>query len=218
MDVFDARLRFPSSLIISGPSGSGKTVFMSMFLENLNNILDKEIHEIFWINGSLDKPSELNLKLTKKIVFMQNIPQDLMEYFDKSKNTLLILDDVQDDAYKSKELAQVFSKYSHHSRIFPCLLVQNMLTGVGPRKQDINRNVHYLVLFKNMLDNTIPYILAKRIMPRNFKTFLDIFEFATQKPHSYLFVDGHQETHSNARFRTDIFSPVQKVFIPNKTS
>ncbi len=134
MDVFDARLKFPSSMVISGPSGSGKTFFISRFLENLDSILDAEIHEIFWINGSQEKPFGLDANLFKKIVFMQGIPKHLMEYFDESKNTLLILDDVQEDAYKSKEIAEVFSKYSHHSRIFPCLLVQNMLSGVGFRK------------------------------------------------------------------------------------
>lgn len=64
------------------------------------------------------------------------------------------------------------------------------------------------------MDQSIPVYLAQKLMPRNKKIFLEIFDKATNKAHGYLFCDGKQDTPQEARFRTDLFDDgIQKVFV-----
>ena len=56
--------------------------------------------------------------------------------------------------------------------------------------------------------------LAHKLMPRNRKLFLQMFDKATSKPHGYLFCDGKQDTRHELRFRTDLFDDgIQKAFL-----
>ena len=47
--------------------------------------------------------------------------------------------------------------------------------------------------------------LARQILPRNPKALINVFEAATEKPHSYLFLDLTQECPEQYRFRSNLF-------------
>jgi hypothetical protein len=116
-------------------------------------------------------------------------------------------------ASSNKDILDIGSRRCHHNRVTWILTMQNLFHH-GKERVTLMRCAHYLVLFKNPLDKTMAYYLASRIMPKNQKCFIDIYNEATIKPNSYLFIDGAQTTPEHARFRTDIFNFGQTVYIP----
>ena len=75
----------------------------------------------------------------------------------------------------------------------------------GKEARTRSLNTHYLVLFKNPRDKSQVEFLARQISPRNPKTLIQVFEAATEKPHSYLFLDLAQECLDEYRLRSNLF-------------
>ena len=76
-------------------------------------------------------------------------------------------------------------------------------------------NTHYYVIFKNPRDKTQFQSIARQIRARNVKPLTDIFEAATEKPFSYLFLDLTQECPDSFRFRSNLFERPMIIYKPH---
>ena len=210
---FDARIQHPFRMILSGPSGSGKTFFVNNLIANSQTLINPPPKNIVWFYGIETKgiktsPEPFN---DKNIRYVKGIPENFEEYL--GPQTLFIFDDLMQEASNNKKLTKLFTKQSHHWNVSVVLILQNLYYS-GSERKTFFRNAQYLVLFSSPLDKSAVYAVAHRIMPKRVQSFLKVFEMATYRPFGYLYIDGAQNTPTDARLRTDIFKPYQRVFIP----
>ena len=214
--VFDARLKAPFSMLVAGPSRSGKSTFCLRLLENMDTLIDKPVANIVWFYGQ-ETSVLVHLKSIygSRFVAVKGIPQSFDTYIDHNLHQIFVFDDLMKDCAKSSKITDLVTKQCHHQNVSAVMITQNLFCD-GKERKNIMRSVHYLVIFNNPLDYSLVHALGQKIMPRNLKTFLNIYEIACSRPHGYLFIDGSQMTPQQARFRTDIFGKHQRVFIPRE--
>ena len=214
----DARIRCPSGIILSGPAQAGKTKFTLDLLDNIDRILDRPVQQIFWFYGVHTPTIDLlDTKYQGRLKTVQGLPEDFTHLVtDDGSHTLVIFDDLLRETSESKGLVDLSSRHSSHNNITWILIVQDLFYK-GKERLTILRNAHYIVQFKNPLNNTAAYLLAQRVLPQDRKTFMEIFRKATSEPHGYLMIDGTQQTSDLLRFRTAIFGEFQIAYIPKNT-
>ena len=212
-DIFDARLKTPFSMIIAGPSNSGKTTFVIDLLKHSDRLIDNEFDYVLYFYGERF-PHDKELA-KHNIQFYQGLPESFDSFINPSKRGLAIFDDLMSECGNNKLITEFFTKRSHHENVSIIFITQNLFQE-GKERKTFAKNATYLCIFNSPLDQTIAYILARKLMPKNQRCFVDIFVHATSRPHGYLFIDGHQKTPKNAMFRSNIFDSVQHVFIPQK--
>ena len=223
VELYDATIQMPFRMCITGPSQSGKTYFVSQLLENRKKLFSNDISVIYFFY-SIENQSIQELKLLAKnklinIVFIQGIEDmDPQDYVDpQGKHCLLIFDDLMQQVMNSPKILEIFTIFSHHSKISVIIISQDFFYNSGSHRNirmTINRNMDYLVLFCNPLDQQTAYIIASRIMPKETKKFMEIYKRACQIAR-YLFIDGSITTDNSIRMRTDIFGDCQRVFVMN---
>ena len=214
-DPFDARIKRGFGMICVAPPFGGKTHFILQLLKNANRLIDRPFDYIYWFYGEHSTTID-ELNSIGKVQTVAGLPENLDQYIhsENQQHGLFIFDDLMQNISNSEEIIQLVANKCQHKRISWIITLQNLFHH-GKSRITILRCSHYLVLFRNPLDSSIGHHLARRILPSNPQTFIRIYEQCTQKPRGYLFVDGHQTTPDRARFRTDIFNDVQKVFIAN---
>ena len=214
-ETFDARIVAPAGIVYAGCPFAGKTTHILKLLKNNDRLFTKQFDYIYWFYGQSNqtiKMFEENPQMN--VIPVEGLPENIDDYIFPDRHGCHVYDDLMHEASSNSNLLALASKKCHHSNVSWVLVLQNLFCA-GKERVSLLRCAHYLVLFKNPLDKTIAYNLASRIMPKDQKCFLDIYNEATSKPNGYLFIDGAQSTPDQARFRTDIFDIAQRVFIPN---
>ena len=108
------------------------------------------------------------------------------------------------ESKNSQDVTSMFTRVAHHKPTFVVFIMQNLFPP-GREARTRSLNTHYYCIFKNPRDKSQVEFLARQIHPRNPKALIEIFEAATEKPHSYLFLDLTQECPDQYRFRSDLF-------------
>ena len=215
LDIFDARIKAPFGMVVSGPPLVGKTTFCLSLIKQKYSLIDKPIDYIIWFYGEYnDTIRTIENTFQNEIITVRGLPENLDAYIQPGKYGLHIYDDLMIESVKSSSLTSLISKKCHHCSVSWILILQNLFYE-GKERKTILRCSHYLVIFNNPIDKSMPYMLAKKIMPRNQRLFLKIFEMAADRSNGYLFVDGSQKTPPQARLRSDIFEGFQRVYIPS---
>ena len=213
-EIFNAQIKTNFTLICAGPSNSGKTTFVIELIKNKEILIDNNIDYILWFYGE-KRPESPFLNSLENIEFIQGLPDVFDGYINSTKRGLAIFDDLMAECSKNPLITDFFTKKSHHENISVIFITQNFFHS-GKERVNFTKNATYLAIFNSPLDQATPYALAKKLMPQNQKTFIEIYNHAIDKPHGYLFIDGHQKTPKKAMFRTDIFNYYQRVFVPKK--
>ena len=116
---------------------------------------------------------------------------------------LVILDDMLADVY-SKQVCELFTRFSHHRNISFILITQNLFHK-GWFCRDNSLNAHYIVALKNVRVKKQFMYLARQVYPEDNLSLCNAYLNATQEPYGYLFLDLTQSTNDGLRFRTNIF-------------
>jgi hypothetical protein len=193
----------PFSMLIAGPTMSGKSCFTIRLLSNKGYIQPPPVH-VLWCYG-IESPEQFKkIKRTAiyPITFIKGLP-NIAEITD-SQGALVILDDLMQDAAKSKNIADLFSRGMHHLNISTILLIQNVFHQ-GVHMRNISLNASYIILFKNPRDNRQILTLSQQIFPMNAKYLTEAFNLATSRPHGYLIINLTQRSADNERLYTNIF-------------
>jgi len=193
----------PSTILVSGPTGSGKTKFVSDLIAH--QIIQPSPERICWVYSEWQPLyEELSLQYSE-LVFIKGIPPNLLESFSSSRRNLIVLDDQMSDTGSSKELANLFTKESHHRNISVIYIVQNLFDK-GKSMRTVSLNTQYLILFKNPRDKGQIGQLSRQMYPNNPTFLVHCFNDATEKRYGYLFLDLRPETEEDSRVKTDIFA------------
>ena len=195
----DFRLFCNRTMCVVGPSHSGKTTFVLKLLEHRQEIFNCQTKRVIWAYGIYQH--DLHQKLQQRGYI---IHPNIVSIEDVQPYDIVVLDDLLHESKNSQEVTAMFTKAAHHKPCFIIFIMQNLFPP-GKEARTRSLNTHYLVLFKNPRDKSQVEFLARQISPRNPKTLIQVFEAATEKPHSYLFLDLTQECPETFRFRSHLF-------------
>ena len=106
-------------------------------------------------------------------------------------NNTVVIDDQALEA--TEDTAKLFSIASHHYTLNIIFICQNLFTK-NKAFREISLNSTYHVIFKNPRDKSSITNFAKQFSPGRTRDLANIYQKATKKPHTYLFIDYHQET------------------------
>ena len=196
----------PFSMLISGGRKAGKTEFTKSILRYSNKMVNEPIKRIVWCYSKHqpDLLKELN-EINKDIEYVEGIPSDINNEFDRNTTNLIILDDLMDEASKDERIAQLFTR-GRHDNLSVIYMTQNLFQ---KNQRNISLNSDYLVIFKNARDQSQIQHLARQFMPANSKFLIWAYQDATKQAHSYLMLDVTPTT--DDRFR------VMSKVLPNET-
>lgn len=197
--MMDFRLYCDRTMCVAGPSHSGKSTFVLQLLNNRHEVFHCRTNRVIWCYGIYQH--ELNSILQQKAYISHDgiIPTEDIQPYD-----IIVLDDLLQESRNSKDVTSMFTRAAHHKPCFIIFIMQNLFPP-GKEARTRSLNVHYYVIFKNPRDKSQVEFLARQILPRNPKALIDVFEAATEKPHSYLFLDLTQECPEQIRFRASLF-------------
>jgi hypothetical protein len=196
--------KHPFCGIISGPSSCGKTVFLLNIIKHRNKMFDVKFKDIIWCFGESGAvPSEI--ARDKSIKVFEGIPsyQDIAENNDFSLPRLVVLDDLQREENKTKNVVDFFTRGSHHRNISVFLIMQNLFSQ-GPNKRDLSLNASYIISFKQPRDRMQIKYLARQVWPEDPKFVTEAYGDATSEAHGYLVFDLKQQTPDAQRLCTNI--------------
>lgn len=191
------KFKHPFTCLISGPTQSGKTHFTLEFLKNMKKLVEPVPTKVIWCHGQnqegLDIPEFVNME--------EGL--DVLDTIDGSEPTLLIMDDLMQEACEDRRVSDLFTKGSHHKDLSVMMLVQNMFHQ-GKFMRTISLNAHYMVLFKNPRDAGQIRHLSAQLFPGNVQFLAAAYKQATSRPFGYLLLDFRQDTPDNLRVLSDI--------------
>ena len=198
-------------MIVAGPTGCGKTVFVRRLIEHKMFWPDngQGLQRILWFSGTalpVDTVDKLQKQTNGKFEFHKGFDHDVaINGLDAKENNLIVLDDLMSEIKDSAHLADLFTKWSHHSNTSVVYLVQNLYEK-GKSSVTAAKNAQYTVLFKNPRSVGDVRTLAQQLFPAGHANdFIQLVHHATQEPYTYLLIDCHPQTPDVFKFRTNIF-------------
>ena len=171
-------------MVVAGPTGCGKTFWLKRLIERNEKYCAPAPKRITYFYGEYQNI----FNSMTGVNFIQGLPENLLNKFDGVNPEWIIIDDLMSETTNSKVVSELFTKGSHHRNLSVIVLVQNFFTR-GKESRNISLNAQYLVLFKNPRDQSIVTTIGRQMLPGKTKKLQAIYEDATKKPYSYLFVD-----------------------------
>ena len=114
----------------------------------------------------------------------------------------------------TKELADLFTKGSHHRNLTIIYIVQNLFDK-SKSMRTASLNSQYIILFKSPRDKSIIQHLGTQMFPKNTKFLVDGFEDARKVSYGDLLIDLRQDTAEEMRIRSNIFPSEQEAaYVP----
>lgn len=213
MRIYDARLPPVFRMLVQGNSGSGKSSLLLDILENRNGILHADFDKVIYIRG-VETPHEYRLRnrFGENLFVFNSIPKKevLIPLCKTEENTILIIEDLDDEAFSSGLVAKFYTAFSHHY-CTSCFISSQNIFRSGQEKQTLFRNSTHLVIFKSDLDQSLIRLLSRKVYPKNPRALVALFDDLTQEPFSYLSI--WSDCPPELKFRTDITKECQRVFV-----
>jgi hypothetical protein len=140
-----------------------------------------------------------------------NVPIDFVEglqincYENTNVNTLIIIDDLINEAIKSKHVSDLFIRGSHHLNKSVLLTTQNLYEK-GLRTLSLNSQ--YLTIFRQPRGIDQITTLGKQLSSGPF--LLEVYKDATKEAYTYLLISLHPQTEDKLKFAANIFQESNK--------
>ena len=205
----DFRLHCDKTLCVVGPSHSGKTTFVLNLLKYKHEAFRCPMKRVVWCYGIYQHNVIKELQATGYETHDGIVPVEEIQPYD-----IIVLDDLLQESKNSHDVSAMFTRAAHHKPCFIIFITQNLFPP-GKEARTRNLNTHYYALFKNPRDKTQFQAISRQIRSRNTKPLVDIFEAATEKPYSYLFLDLTQECPDAYRFRSNLFDGPMIIYKPH---
>ena len=203
----DLMFKHPFCMTVAGPSQSGKTHFVTNLLQNLKNLINPIPEKIIYCYSAWQDKFDLLVNEIENIEFKKGL-DDL----DNIENSLVILDDLMTECVNDEEVVKLFTVGSHHQNASVIFLTQNIYEK-GKYARAINLNSHYLVIFKNLRDQTQIMHLGRQLYPRNSCFFNEVFNDAiNSQAFGYLIIDLMPNSTEFLRLRSFNFK-TNEVFV-----
>ena len=197
-----------STHILSGQSGSGKTRFILRILQNIDKIFGEHPPlKIRYYYGIWQDNYDQMKREIENISFQQGLPseEELMNFTDPKTHTMIIIDDLMDEACNSQVVELIFTRISHH-RFCSCFyIVQNAFVQ-GKKQMTINLNTKYVEVFRSPRSLLQLTYLNNQIFPNNPGLLINSYkDIMNQEPFGYILIDLTAQCPDDLRIRTKIF-------------
>ena len=197
-----------STHILSGQSGSGKTRFILRILQNIDKIFGEHPPlKIRYYYGIWQDNYDQMKREIENISFQQGLPseEELMNFTDPKSHTMIIIDDLMDEACNSQVVELIFTRISHH-RFCSCFyIVQNAFVQ-GKKQMTINLNTKYVEVFRSPRSLLQLTYLNNQIFPNNPGLLINSYkDIMNQEPFGYILIDLTAQCPDDLRIRTKIF-------------
>ena len=205
----DFRLFPDRTMCVVGPSNSGKTTFVLDVLKYRHSAFRWPMLRVVWCYGIYQHELNTELQAQGYETHAGILPVDEIKPYD-----IIVLDDLLHESKNSQDVTTMFTRAAHHKPCFIIFITQNLFPP-GKEARTRNLNTHYYALFKNPRDKSQFEAISRQIRARNVRPLIDIFEAATEKPFSYLFLDLTQECPDAFRFRSNLFDGPMVIYKPH---
>ena len=202
MTSYDIRLKENFKLFISGPSRCGKTFFISDLLTNLNTFSKQPPEQIIYIYSVWQWKYDEMLSLVHHFIKDDENILGKIQELSYGKSTLIVFDDLMHSG-SLPMIAKLFTVDGRHMNLSLVFLSQRLFKNDEAFRQ-ITRNSDYYCIFKSVRDVCEIRTLAHQMTPGSLE-LVDIYQKATSKPWSYLFIDLTQECDQELRYRYNLF-------------
>ena len=159
---FDVSFIHPGRWLIAGPSNSGKTTFVCKLLAKSKDLFNIDFERKIYCSDTRPTDDFENFEIVEEIEHID------FKNFDKSINTIIILDDKMDQAINSELVSDIYTKLSHHNNITIIFLTQNLFPK-SKYMRNMYLNSSYIVLMKNPTEILQIVSLSKRLYRASFK-------------------------------------------------
>ena len=105
---------------------------------------------------------------------------------DVCERNLIVLDDLMNQSWRDKRIANLLTKGSYHRNLSVIYIVQNIFHQ-GKETRNISLNVDYIVLFKSPRDKQVS-ILARKVNPGHVQEFMKSYDEATYLIYIYIYI------------------------------
>jgi energy-coupling factor transporter ATP-binding protein EcfA2 len=153
---FDFSLREGSSMGVSGPTRCGKSTFVHAVLGD-KSMFSVPPDKVYWFYGQVTD----DLK-TKDYILKEGLPES---FADIPTNSVIVLDDLMQEAKDHPGVTNLFTKLVHHKSLFVINITQNFFLRTNDTRTR-RLNSQYLVLFKNPPTPLRLQSLADKCIPR----------------------------------------------------
>ena len=217
--VFDLRLKDNFKLFIAGPSGiqitknhnffltllstgCGKTTLIKNIIENITTFTSSPPNKVVYFYTEWQNKFDI-MKASFGVEFIED--NDNMLNFIKDLNTsaFVIFDDMM-NSDNLKSVAQIFTVHGRHLNLSLAFLSQKLFNNNEHFRQ-ISQNSDYMCVFKNPRNSLDIRNLSNQITPKS-NALSHIYQKATVKPYSYIFINLTQEAVPQLKFINNIFS------------
>src|SRR5579864_1373790 len=182
---FDFTLKEGSSMLVSGPTMAGKSTFVHALLKE-KNIFQKPPSNVYWYHGG---QSDIEL-MDKGYIIKSGLPDN---FLDVPSGSVVVLDDLMNEAKDHSGVTNLFTKLVHHNRLFVINITQNFFMN-SKETRTRRLNTQYVVMFKNPSDATQIHVIGRQMYPGRPEFLSSVNRMVSKQPHSYLFLDLRQET------------------------
>ena len=116
-----------------------------------NRLIEPYPTRVIWVYGEWQEDNEPLRALYPHIEFVHGWRENPYDSICPDESYLLVLDDQMCESSELKQLAQLFTKGSHHRNLSIIYLVQNV-NDKGNSSRTESLNAHYYVVFRNNRD------------------------------------------------------------------
>jgi energy-coupling factor transporter ATP-binding protein EcfA2 len=198
-------------LFIAGPSGSGKSTLLKDIIANAALIFSPAPVEIIIcyaiyqpLYDSYQQLSPVPVKFVEGLAMLDSLPKDRL-------SRIIVYDDLMDVISSSQEIADFYTKYSHHYNYSIITLVQNLFHR-GKHFRTISLNCHHFWLLKSVRDYSVIQTIGRQMGSQKFvfESYLD----AIKSKFGYLFLNCSPVCDDLARVRAKIFENPSVAYLP----
>lgn len=208
----DLYLQHPFAMIVAGPRRSGKSYFVKNIIQN--RYIHPMVEQIVWYFAS-PQPDLMSELEGVGVEFIKRLPvSNMEEKYSNSKKTLIIIDDLMQEACEREDVQSLFTR-GRHLNVSLIFISQNVFHR-GKYSRTMSLNADYMALFKNPRDSSIIATLGAQMLNTKFLKWA-FNDAVAAKPFSHLLINLRADTPDSLRFRSDIFGEKPIVYIPKKT-
>lgn len=202
--TFDVRFKQGSSILVCGPIGSGKTSLVSSILSYKHLLFDYPAEKVFLFythhQDIYEDLMKMNTEMFDGYPSYDEIRKIVMP-FKKTGGSIIILDDQLSGL--SDDIVRIFHELAHHCNTTCFFLSQNLFFA-NKRYRSISLNANYMILMKNVRDQSQIMHLAKQFAPYRESYVVQSFMEVSKKMFGYMIFDYHQKSADITRVRTNI--------------
>lgn len=199
---------FPFRAFVAGSSACGKSTLIAKIIKERDHCIVPNVQKILYFSKYINAVHD-SIRNDPQIEHHTGLPDENQLQNASRQRTLLIFDDLQNEAIASREVISAF-QCARHNSISIIFLSQNLFPA---RARDITLNCSYFIIFYCPRDSSSLISFGRQIDPRHPMNLAEIYFKYINKGFRYLVVDLQPTTPVAFRIRSNLFDRASEIFV-----